>query len=242
MKIACIIEARMNSSRLPGKILKEILGKPMLVHLIERLKDVQNCDEIIVATTNTSLDDKTEEVVKGQGVTCFRGDEDNVTKRVIEAAKSREVDVVVQLTGDNPLADPEIVEQVINMYASNNFDYVSNDLIRSYPIGMNTRMFSLDTLLRAFEISHSPYEQEHTTMSILKNKELFRCCNLYAPRGLCFPELQLTVDEPDDFELITKIFEALYNPKRHFSLSEILDFLKNNPQLTEINKLVKRRF
>jgi len=241
MKIACIIEARMNSSRLPGKILKEIAGKPMLVHLIERLKQVNNSQEVIVATTSSKKDDITEQIVSKEGVFCYRGDEDNVTQRVIEAAEERDVDVIVQVTGDNPMIDPEIVEQVINMYIYNKFDYVSNDLERSYPIGMNTRVFSTKTLIKAFNILHTEYEKEHTTMSILKNKDMFTFCNLYAPKSLCWPNMHLTVDEENDFLLAKAIFEALYN-KKYFSLLDIIDFLKDNPDLSELNKQVQRRF
>ena len=152
-KIVATIEARMTSSRLPGKPLLKVIKKTMIEHLVLRLKKVQSINEIVLATTDNQADDILISAVKNLGIKVFRGDENDVMQRVIGAAESVKASTVVEITGDCPLIDPEIIEQCIRMFKLHAVDYVSNAVIRSYPDGMDTQVFSLKTLKKSLIVN-----------------------------------------------------------------------------------------
>jgi spore coat polysaccharide biosynthesis protein SpsF len=241
MKIVSTIEARMTSKRLPGKVLFEAAGKPMLLHLINRLKVVSSIDEIVLATTTNSSDDILEEFARYHGVSCFRGSEDNVLSRVINAAESVGADVVVEITGDCPIIDPEIVEQIIRIYSANNCDYVGNHIVRSYPDGMDTQVFSLSTLKDAASRTNDSLDQEHVALFLRSHPELYSHLHVVAPPEVHWPELGLTLDELKDFQLLKVIIEHFSSINELFSCREIIEFLRKNPDLVEINKSVQRK-
>lgn len=221
----------MTSSRLPGKVLMETAGKPMLEHMIARLRRVPQLDDIIVATTVNETDDPVAELANQLGVGCFRGSEHDVLDRVLQAAQTHNVDIIVETTGDCPLIDPAIVSQTIAFYAANEADYVSNALApRSYPVGMDTQVFATDILADVAGRTSEPDDREHVSLFIYSNPDLYRVAALHAPPHHHGPDIRLTLDTPDDLILIREVFEALYPEKPDFDLSDMLNYLKHTGQ------------
>lgn len=241
MKLVATIEARMTSSRLPGKVLLPVLGKPLLHHLVTRLRAVPSLDEIVLATTVNATDDVLEAFAKEENIGCFRGSEDDVMSRVIGAAESANANVIVEITGDCPIIDPELVEQTICMFKAHDADYVSNCLIRSYPDGMDTQVLRLETLKRSAGMTDDPLDREHVSRHICKHPELFRHVHLIAPPSLHWPELGLTLDEDADYRLLKKIIEALVPKDPLFTCLDVVCLLKQNTDWLDINRTVVRK-
>lgn len=241
MKIVATIEARMTSSRLPGKPLLPAAGKPMLEHLVRRLRAVPSIDAIVLATTVNAADEPLVELAERLEIAAFRGDEDDVMQRVIDAAASLGADVIVEITGDCPIIDPEIVEQTIRMFKVHQADYVSNALVRSYPDGMDTQVFRLETLKRSAAMTDSRLDREHVTLHIRNHPRLFSHVHLVAPPEIHWPKLGLTLDEHSDYELLKRIIEhfSAHNPL--FSCLDAVRFLRQFPEFAEINKDVVRK-
>jgi spore coat polysaccharide biosynthesis protein SpsF len=241
MKIVATIEARMTSSRLPGKVLLQAAGKPMLEHLVNRLRAVSSLDGIVLATTISSADDALVEFSKRVGIDCYRGSENDVLSRVIDAADSVGADVVVEITGDCPIIDPQIVEQTIRMFKANQVDYVSNAHIRTYPDGMDTQVFRLETLKRSAEMTDDVLDHEHVTLHIRNHAEIFSHMHLLSPPETHWPELGLTLDEPKDYELLKRIIEHFEQGERLFSCLDVVRLLKQKPDWVAINQAVVRK-
>lgn len=240
-RIVATIEARMTSSRLPGKVLMEACGKPMLQHMIERLQLVPSLDGIIVATTGNGTDAAIVELAESMGVGFFRGSEDDVLLRVLGAAREHDIDVIVEMTGDCPLIDPVLVEDCIRGYQDAEVDYVSNVLERTYPRGMDTQVFATEILADVANRTDAPEDHEHVSIYIYRHPEIYSLKNIPGPPHLTNPGLGLTLDTPEDLELIRRIFEILYPDIPAFTLADILAVLKNNPELTELNAHVRRK-
>ena len=241
MKFIATIEARMTSSRLPGKVLLQASGIPLLEHLVNRLRAVQSIDGIVLATTTNDSDDPLEEFARQMNINCFRGSELDVMERVIRAASSVHADVIVEITGDCPIIDSEIVEQAIRIYKYNNADYVSNANIRSFPDGMDVQVFSLDTLVKSFQMTNNPLDHEHVTLHIRNHPEIFNHINLIAPPEMHWPELGLTLDEISDYNLLKFIIEYYENINPKFTCLDVVRFLRNRPDLVKINSDIKRK-
>lgn len=241
MKIVATIEARMSSTRLPGKVLLPAMGNPMLHYLFKRLKAVPSIDEIVLATTTNTNDDPLVAFAENELIRVYRGSENDVMQRVIEAAESVETDIIVEITGDCPIIDPDIVEQTVRMFNSHDAAYVSNVQIRSYPDGMDTQVFRLDTLKRSASLTQDPLDREHVSLQIRNNPNLFPHVHLVAPPSLHWPELGLTLDEQADFELLKRIIEyfGLENPL--FSCLDVIKLLRQKPEWVEINRSVHRK-
>jgi len=241
MKIVATIEARMTSSRLPGKVLLPAQGKPMLYHLVNRLKAVPSINEIVLATTINSTDDVLIDFAKQESILSYRGSEEDVMSRVIGAAETADADVIVEITGDCPIIDPGLVEQTIQMYLHHEAAYVSNTHISSYPDGMDTQVFSLESLKRSAAMTDDPLDHEHVSLHMRNHPEIFPHVHLIAPRSLHWPSLGLTLDEQADYLLLKKIIETL-NPKNPlFSCLDTIELLKQNPDWLEINRHVVRK-
>lgn len=241
MKIVATIEARMTSSRLPGKVILDVMGKPMISYLISRLKNVPSINEIVIATTTNPADDELERIATELQVKCFRGSENDVMGRVIGAAELCNADIIVEITGDCPIIDPQIIEQAIRVFKFNNADYVSNAHIRSYPDGMDVQVFRLETLKRSAELTNDDLDHEHVTLHIRNHPELFSHIHLIAPPKDYWPELGLTLDEADDYILLKKIIEYFGSNNSLFSCSEVIKLLHNKPEWVKINEKVKRK-
>ncbi len=241
MKIVATIEARMTSSRLPGKVLLKSAGIPMLGHLIRRLRAVPSLDDIVLATTVNSTDNELESFAKKMGLNYYRGSENDVMNRVIDAAQSVNADVVVEITGDCPIIDPQIVEQTIRMFNANAVDYVSNGHIRTYPDGMDTQVFKLDALKRSSLMTVDELDHEHVTLHIRNNPKLFSRLYLVSPPETHWPELGLTLDELKDYELLSKIIEYFEPINPLFGCRDVVNLLKERPEWVAINQSVARK-
>ncbi len=239
MRIIIIVQARMGSERLPGKVLKEVLGRPLLSYLLERLKFVSEATEIVVATTVLNGDDAIENLCQKEGVKVFRGSSEDVLERYYLAAKKSAADVVVRITGDCPCTDPKIIGEVITFYTKNIADYVSNTLERTFPIGMDVEVFSMKALERAYEMAKDPAEREHVTPYIYRNPQFFSCLNV--PSKNNYSNYRLTVDTSEDFELIRKIIETLYPVNPKYSMNDIISLLHQHSDWILINAHVKQK-
>lgn len=241
MRIVATIEARMTSSRLPGKVLMPAGGVPMLKHLVTRLNAVPSIQEIVLATTVNEADDPLVDFAKQENINYYRGSEDDVMLRVIEAAESVNADIIVEITGDCPIIDPQIVEQTIRMFFAHDAVYVSNAHIRSYPDGMDTQVFKLETLKYSASLTDNPLDHEHVTLHIRNHPEIFTHVHLVAPPELHWPGLGLTLDEDDDYKLLKKIIEHFGESKRLFSCLDTIKLLRQKKEWLKINEYVQRK-
>jgi len=241
MKTVIIIQARMTSTRLPGKVLKQVMGKPLLEYQIERLRRVQLADEMVVATTTNGTDQPIIDLCARLNIPYFRGSEDDVLARFYEAAVKHEADVIVRITSDCPVIDPKVIDKVIQFYNDHypDYDYVSNTLIRSFPRGMDTEVFSAKVLAEAFFKAKAFNEREHVTPFIYKNPEKYRLGNV--SYVLNENRHRWTVDTIEDFELVNKIIEHLYPQNPQFSLEDILGLFKCYPDWFFINSHIEQK-
>lgn len=241
MKIVATIEARMTSSRLPGKVLLPALEKPMLYHLVKRLKSVTSIDEIVLAITINAADDVLIDFAKQQHILFYRGSEEDVMSRVIGAADAAAADLIVEITGDCPIIDPDLVEQTIQMYLHHKAEYVSNAHIPSYPNGMDTQVFSVESLKRSAAMTNDLLDHEHVSLYMRNHPEIFSHVHLIAPPSLHWPSLGLTLDEWADYVLLKKIIENLCPINPLFSCLDTIQLLKQNPDWLGINRHVVRK-
>ncbi len=210
MKVVCIVQARVGSTRLPGKVLKKICGKAVLEHDIDRLRRIKNIDEIVIATTKLEKDTAIIEMCKSLGAKYFRGSEEDVLSRYYYAAKENNADVVVRVTSDCPLIDFEISENIIQYYIDNKdkYDYVSNTIDRTYPRGLDIEVFSFNALEKAFKEAVSLRDKEHVTPYIWDNPKIFKLAQYKNSEN--YSNLRWTLDTEEDFQLINKIYNLLY--------------------------------
>ena len=241
MKVCVILQARMGSARLPGKVLKEVLGKPLLEYQCERLDRVKLKDETIITTSIGDSDRPIVDFCRKRALVCFRGPEEDVLARFEGAALSRAADVVVRLTGDCPLIDPEIVDRVIEFYLTNNahYDYVSNVFKRTYPRGMDCEVFSRRALWEAQREAKLPAEREHVTRFIYSHPERYRLGSVTHSEDQS--RHRWTVDTPEDFELIRKILTELYPRKPHFTMNDVLALLAGHSEWEQLNAHVQQK-
>jgi len=198
-KIIATIEARMGSTRLPGKVLLPAAGKPMLHHMVERVQRSAYVDEVVIAMPMGVENDPIADLAKRLDVPCYRGSENNVLLRVLEAAQFHQADVIVQLTGDCPLMDPRLIDECVEKYREGQWDYVANELIRTYPIGFDVAVLSTELLARTLnEPDLTDEDREHVTTYSVDRPNKYRLFNVAAPPHLDHPELQVTLDTPED--------------------------------------------
>lgn len=237
-KVVAIVQARMGSTRLPGKVLKEVLSRPLLSYQIERMKKSKHINELIIATTPNKNQPILDLCVK-ENVHYFVGSEENVLERYYLAAKKYQADIVVRMTSDCPLIDFEIVDEVINMFQNSHFDYVSNTQDRTFPRGMDIEVFSFNSLEQAYLEAKQDYEKEHVTPYLYLNPQKFAIGQYIQEADL--NELRLTVDTQEDFLLISKVLETLYPENAEFKLDDIIDLLKQNESWIDINKHIVQK-
>lgn len=230
-----IIQARMGSTRLPGKILMPILDEPMLARMIERVKRAQKIDAVVVATTDRDEDDPTAALGALCGVSVFRGSEKDVLDRFYNAAKESGADTVMRLTGDCPLMDPAVIDTVVEHFeaAQGRIHYTSTP--RNYPEGLDTEIFPFSALKEAAENAALPSEREHVTPYIKNHPERFTC-ETWEEGKDDHSSMHWSVDTRADFDFVTKIFEQLYPHNPGFSKDDVLVLLSKHPEYLEINK------
>lgn len=241
MKIGIIVQARMGSTRLPGKTFREVLGHPLLGYLIDRLKRVKGSPPIIVATTTKAIDNVLVTFATGQEIFSFRGSEDNVLERFYLAAKARELDVIVRVTADCPLIDPAVIDLAIKTFVEEypKVDYVSNALNRTYPRGMDVEVFSFKALEKAYTQAEEASEREHVTPYIYRHPEFFVIKDFKAPKD--HSAYRWTVDTPEDFELIEKLLSAVYPKTPQFTLEDLLKQMELHPDWIKINQHIEQK-
>jgi spore coat polysaccharide biosynthesis protein SpsF len=233
MKIVGIIQARMGSTRLPGKVLADVHGKPMLRWLLDRIHSVRVIDEIVVATTLSSEDDRLVDWLSQNHVKYFRGSESDVLERFYECAKKHQADLVVRITADDPLKDPGIISQAIAMLVDNpEVDYCSNSISPTYPEGLDIEIIRFSALEKSFQESEIASEREHVTPYIWKNPDLFKLAGLEFDRNLS--HWRWTVDKPDDLEFVRAVYQEFINQPL-VPFTEIISFLESNPKIIAIN-------
>ncbi len=239
--IIAIIQARMGSSRLPEKVLKKVLGKPLLTYQIERIKLAGVYDEIVIATTCRAEDDKILGWAEANKTKCFRGSGEDVLDRYYQAALSldlEENDIITRLTADCPLLDPAIIISCVNEFIQGNYDYLSNTDPPTFPDGMDVEVFSFKTLKTAWENAKLPSEREHVTPYIRNHSDFFKMGQI--KNEIDYSNFRLTVDEQEDYELISKIIAELYPNNKSFDLLDIIDLLEKHPEWQDINRRFER--
>lgn len=235
MTIIAILQARLSSTRLPGKVLKPVLGQPMLARHIERIHRSRRIGQLVVATSTHSSDDPLALLCETLGVSCYRGSLEDVLDRFYQAARSFQPEHVVRLTGDCPLADPAVIDQCIDLHVAGGYDYTSNCHPPTYPDGLDVEVIRFPVLQAAWREATLASEREHVMPFVWRRPERFRLGNLLNPAG-DLSHLRWTVDEPADFELVSRVYGALYPEAPTFAMGDILDLIRRQPELASINK------
>jgi spore coat polysaccharide biosynthesis protein SpsF len=228
-----VLQARMSSTRLPGKVLLPLSGVPMLTRQIERVRQAQSLDQIIVATSTAPADDAIAAECERAGVGCSRGSLDDVLDRFHQAVEPTSATVVVRLTGDCPLICPEIIDGVVALREQGQFDYASNAHERTFPDGLDVEVMTRAALTTAWQHGVLPSEREHVTPYIWKHPELFRIGSYRNP--IDHSALRWTVDERADYALVSVIFERLYPANPRFRMADVLQLLVAEPELGRMN-------
>ena len=235
MKIVAIVQARMGSTRLPGKVLKKIVGIPALEILLARLSRSELISEICVATSHNTENDQLCNAIEEIGYRVIRGSETDVLQRFWDAAAATSADIIVRITGDCPMIDPSLVDEAVQIFLNSDADYVSNVDPPTFPDGLDIEVFSMQALSIARLSATSDYDREHVTPFILNGN--FKRINL--KNAIDTSELRLTLDEPDDLDLLRKVFEH-FQPNLYFNFQKVEKFLHENPNLKKINEKIKR--
>jgi spore coat polysaccharide biosynthesis protein SpsF (cytidylyltransferase family) len=231
--IVGILQARMGSTRLPGKVLMEILGRPLLQLQIERLKRSKLMDQLVVATTESPLDNAVENLCSLIEVPCFRGSENDVLDRYYQAARKYDADYIVRLTGDDPLSDPELVDRMINKMLIEGCDALSNSFQPTYPEGLDATILSFKALKKAWSEARLQSQREHVTPYIFAENSDFNVYHFRQKRD--DSKLRWTVDYEEDFRLIEQIYNALYLKNPSFTTDDVYSLLDKDPLLKSLN-------
>ena len=236
--IGCIIQARLGSTRLPGKVMKKIDGKnPVLYYVLKQVKHSQILKKIIVATTDNTNDDEIVDYLKYIKIEHYRGNEKDVLDRFYQCAKKFSLTTIVRITSDNPLVDSLIIDEMLYEFQNNNYDYMTNAIPRTFPYGTEVEIFSFNALEKAWRNPKNEKEKEHVTLHFINNPEKFKIKYFTYTKNLSF--LRWTLDENEDFILIQKIIEEI--KKTPIRLKDILQLYHKNPELFKINKNVKHK-
>jgi spore coat polysaccharide biosynthesis protein SpsF len=238
MNIVVIVQARTSSTRLPGKILYEIFGKPLLLLQLERIRTAKMVNNIVVATTTDISDDPIIDLCKNNGFDYYRGKMNDLLDRHYKSAIEYNADIVVKIPSDCPLIDPSIIDKVINYYLNNInlFDFVSNLHPPSYPDGNDVEVIPIQILKIAWKQAEKQYELEHTTPYIWTRPNIYRIGNVLWDTGLDYSKnYRFTIDYLEDFEFIKEVYENLYPSNKIFSLDDILNLLEKEPRINKIN-------
>lgn len=240
-KIVATIEARMTSSRLPGKVMLPLEGKPVLQRIIERLQTSRYIDEIVVATTTNGPDDVLMKLARQCGVQHFRGSEEDVLGRVLGAAKSVRGDIIVEVTGDNPLLlGSGLVDTGLELFFKRGVDYLGNQRT-SFPVGFTIEIFPTAVLAEVDQLTDDPVDREHVSYYIYTHPEKYSLYIWEPSRKYTWPGLRVTLDEKADYEFLQAIYQRLLPKNHNFSEQDVLELLKKEPELVAINKYVQQR-
>lgn len=238
MKVVAIVQARMGSTRLPGKALLDLAGKSMLARVVERLRRAAAIDEVLVATTDRPADDAIVAECRKSAVPVCRGDQDDVLDRYYRAAQLSKAEIVVRITSDCPLIDPEITGKTIAAFLEAHPDYASNTLVRTFPRGLDTEVMSCKALARAWQDARKPHEREHVTPYIYEHPEQFKLLPVTGEKD--YSQHRWTVDAPEDLELVRTIYERL-GGKGDFLWRDVLALFDAEPELADLNRDIAQK-
>lgn len=235
-KVVTVVQARFSSTRLPGKIFLPVLGEALLVRMLERVCAARLVGDVVVATTTAQADDETERLCRAHGIDCYRGHGTDLLDRHYQCALARKADVVLKIPSDCPLIDPAVIDRVIGRFLEGGLDFVSNLHPASYPDGQDVEVMTFAALEKAWREATRDFEREHTTPYLWENPELFRLANVTWDTGQDFSmSHRITIDYPEDYEAIRRIFAELYPANALFSLADIVHLLERKPEIAGIN-------
>ena len=240
-KVGAVIQARVSSARLPGKVLLSLpYGSDVSVcgHIIRRLKKAKSIDEIIVATTSNPYDDKVVNVADSEGVEHYRGSEEDVLARFFDAAKKYQLDEIVRITGDNPCIDYTLIDEVVQIHLQVNNDFT---VTRQYPVGMNVEVLSFKALKFAYKNAKKAQEREHLTLYIQAHPEVLKVSEKKAPNDYRCSDIRVTLDTKEDYALLNCIFEFLYEKDNYFGIDRLVSLYRQKPWLATINNKVGQK-
>lgn len=236
--IVCIIQARMSSTRLPGKVMLPLSGHPVIAHVFNQLSFSKQISKCVLATSLDITDDTLEKWAVESGRLCFRGSLNNVLERFYFAAQEYEADVVARVTADCPLIDPDVVDKVIAGFLDGKFDYYSNINPPTFPDGLDIEVFSFSALRKAFQEAKLDSEIEHVTPYLRNHPELFRVGNCESNKN--YQDLRWTLDNKEDYELLKKVFEDLHSNGGYIHWQDVITYLHNHPSVKRINEHIER--
>jgi spore coat polysaccharide biosynthesis protein SpsF len=240
MKTVAIVQARMGSTRLPGKVLQDLAGEPMLARVVNRTCRAKTLQEVVIATTTNMVDDVIVKLCEARGWSWFRGSEEDVLDRYYHAAKKYQADFIVRITSDCPLIDPEVIDHVVQEFLERQpeVDYASNTWPRrTFPRGLDTEVMRMDVLERAWREDRNPAWREHVTPYIYRNPDRFRIHNVVSP--VDYSAMRWTVDTQEDLAFVRQIYD--YFGHDRFSWREVLKVLEEHPEWVEINRGVRQK-
>lgn len=241
MKIGVVIQARMGSTRLPGKVMKNLVDQSVLAHVIERVKQSELINEIIIATSILEQDDPISAEALNNNVKVFRGSETDVLSRYYLAAKKNELDIIIRVTSDCPLIDPFVLDDMINLFLKNSYDIVSNAGAeaskRTFPRGLDAEMFSYKSLKQAYKLAKEEYQREHVTPYIYENTDNI----YYYKNSIDYSNHRWTLDTKEDFDFLTAVYDRLYAGNHNFYMTDIIKLIENEPILYSINSHIEQK-
>ena len=238
VKKGIIIQARVDSTRLPAKILFKLpfnSNFTVLEQVIKRCKNADNLDEIIIATTSKENDNVLEKITKFDGIRIFRGNEYNVLERFYYAAKIYKLNLIIRVTGDNPCIDSSLISTVLENHIRNKADYTKTE---GYPIGLNVEVFNFNALEKAYKNATKDYEKEHVTPYINRNPKKFKINIIKVPKELYAPDIRVTLDTEEDYALLCALYDYLYPKNKYFNAYDIVNLFNQKPWLKLINKKI----
>ncbi|WEA39920.1 glycosyltransferase family protein [Lysinibacillus fusiformis] len=239
MRIVAIIQARMGSTRLPGKILKKVNGRPLLSYQLERLQQSNHINDLVIATTLNEKDDLIVEFCKKNNILWFRGSEKDVLARYYKTAKTFKADAIVRITSDCPIIDVQVVDKTIQYFVDNNYEYVSNTVDRTYPRGLDTEAFTFEALEKAYKEAVMERDREHVTSYFYTNPDVFKISSVRNETD--YSKYRWTVDTEEDFQLIKNIIEKLYNCNPNFTFHDTVKLMEANPDWFYINAHIEQK-
>lgn len=237
-----VVCVRMDSARLPGKILAPIGGKPLLQHVIERLDACQELDAVVIATTTDASDDPVAALCARLSAECYRGSPFDVGDRLATALSLANADVGVVVYGDGPFPDPVLVDEFVRLFYDQECDMVCNDLITTYPAGYEVEVFRVSALRDALAQTTDPVIREHGTLCIRQNPGRYRIRKIEAPEALRRPDIHVEVDTEEDLRMIRALYEGLAQAHSHFGIREVIGYVDTHPEVLSLNRDVPRRW
>jgi spore coat polysaccharide biosynthesis protein SpsF len=238
--VKAVLQARMQASRLPGKVLMAVNGRPIIDYNVERLRRARHIDEVIIATTSEPADDAIAAFCAEHGIRCFRGSEADVLDRLYHCVRAFGLDVMARLTADNPLIDPAVVDGVIEVYLADpeRWDYVSNNHPPTWQDGQEVEILPTPVLETAWQEADKPFQREHGSPFIWDQPRRFRVGNVQREEGdAWYHQYRWTLDYAEDFELMKRIYEGLYPAKPTFSTDDLMRWLEEHPEVMRLNSM-----